>query len=509
MPIPSYAALLCSLLCVAGCLPTDGDEPTGGPSASGVPVDDGAPRPVPAVESPDGPVGPSDGPSVPPAPAGAAASRPAVAVEVEAPAEPPRLSRFGEAPPLRDLAAVHGLRLGFAAPHDMFLLDDSALYTAIASEEYDILTPEDSMKMTYLRHVPGRYEWERSDRLVEFAEAHGMVVHGHPLIWSGQVTQWIRDLDRSELPELMREHIATLVSRYRGRVDVWDVVNEGFFPDGRPRDSLWYQSMGEAYIAEAFRVARDHDPDATLVYNDFDIGWLSAKSDALHAWLVDELERGTPIDDVGFQMHLETGDFPGADSLRENFRRFAELGLDIYITEMDVAVDWRADPATEELEQADIYFARCSACCRRCRRHRVPRGERTARPDPPPRPGRDGERRTETGGDGRCGTDARAGEDRSPRCGSWRAPSPWPRRSGSGCSGIRRGRCCCWCPPSRRATRSAARTPGACGCARARRAPSPPRRSRPAPCSSPWPPRSTCSGSESARCSATRCRPTR
>ena len=342
MSIPSYVALLCALACLAGCLPTDGDEST----------DEGPVLPVPADDDD--------------------ASRPAADVDVEpdAPAaEPPRLSRFGEAPPLRDLAAVHGLRLGFAARHEMFVMDDSALYGAIASEEYDILTPEESMKMTYLRRVPDRYEWKSSDRLVEFAEAHGMAVHGHPLIWSGQVARWIHDLDRSELPGLMREHISTLVSRYRGRIEVWDVVNEAFFPDGRPRDSLWYQSMGEAYIGEAFRVAREHDSDATLIYNDFDIGWLNPKSDALFAWLVDELERGTPIDGVGFQLHLETDDFPGVDSLRENFRRFAELGLDIYITEMDVAIDWRADPGTEELKQADIYADVLRICIEqpRCR----------------------------------------------------------------------------------------------------------------------------------------------
>jgi len=270
-------------------------------------------------------------------------------------AEPPALSRFGQAPPLRDLAAVHGLRLGFAAPHEMFELDDSALFTAIAAEEYDILTPENSMKMRYLRPAPGPYEWERSDRLIEFAEAHGMAVHGHPLIWSGQVSPWIKELGRSELAELMREHIATVVSRYRGRIEVWDVVNEAFFRDGSPRDTLWYLSMGEAYIAEAFRIAREHDPDVTLIYNDFDIAWLNPKSDALLEWLAGELERGTPIDGVGFQVHLETFDLPGVDSLRENFRRFAELGLDIYITEMDVAVDWQADPDVEALKQADVY----------------------------------------------------------------------------------------------------------------------------------------------------------
>ena len=318
--------LLCTLVLVAGC---NGD-PTGGPAAGGDARDrDVVPVPVPVGASEDAPGPP--------------------------PSEPARLSRFGEAPPLRGLAAVHGLRIGFAAPHDMFELEDSALYTSIATEEYDILTPEDSMKMTYLRHVPGRYEWERSDRLVAFAEAHDMAVHGHPLIWSGQVTQWIKDLGAAELAALMREHIATVVSRYRGRVDVWDVVNEALVRDGSLRDSLWYLSMGESYIAEAFHIAREHDPDVTLIYNDYDVGWLNPKSDALLERLAGELDRGTPIDGVGFQLHLETDDHPGVDSLRENFRRFAELGLDIYITEMDIAVDWRADPGTEALKQAELY----------------------------------------------------------------------------------------------------------------------------------------------------------
>ena len=283
--------------------------------------------------------------------------------------DPSMLSRFGEAPPLRDLAAAHGVRIGFAASHDMFRLEDADRYAAIAAEEFDILTPEDSMKMEYLRHVPGRYEWEWSDRLVAFAETHGLAVHGHPLVWSGQVTQWIRDLDREGHRTLMREHVATLASRYRGRIEVWDAVNEAILSDGSPRDSLWYQSMGLDYIGEVFRIAREHDPEATLIYNDYHMGWLNPKSDAVLELLAGELARGTPIDGVGFQLHLDSRFEPGIDSLRENFRRFAELGLDIYITEMDVAVDWREDEQVEAEKQAAVYAEVMRLCLEqpRCR----------------------------------------------------------------------------------------------------------------------------------------------
>ena len=281
----------------------------------------------------------------------------------------PRESRFGQGPPLRDLAAAHGVRLGFAALHDMFDIEEADLYAAIAAEEYDILTPENSMKMTHLRPAPGRFDWAASDRIVDFAEANDMLVHGHPLVWGGQHPRWIRELGSEAFPALMREHVTALVSRYRGRIHVWDVVNEAFLSTGRFRQSRWYLNVGERFFADAFHLARGLDPEASLIYNDYGIGWLNPKSDALLEHLAGELELGTPIDGVGFQLHLDTDFEPGFDSLRENFRRFAELGLDIYITEMDIAVDWREDPAVEAERQADVYAGVLRTCLEepRCR----------------------------------------------------------------------------------------------------------------------------------------------
>ena len=281
----------------------------------------------------------------------------------------PKESRFGQGPPLRDLAVVHGVHLGFAALHEMFDIEEADLYAAIATEEYDILTPENSMKMTHLRPAPGVFEWEASDRIVEFAEANDMLVHGHPLVWGGQHPKWIRELESEAFPELMREHVTALVSRYRGRVHVWDVVNEAFLNTGRFRQSRWYLNVGERFFTDAFHLARELDPAPALIYNDYGIGWLNPKSDALLEHLARELELGTPIDGVGFQLHLDTDFEPGFDSLRENFRRFAELGLDIYITEMDIAVDWHGDPAVEAERQADVYAGVLRTCIEqpRCR----------------------------------------------------------------------------------------------------------------------------------------------
>lgn len=258
---------------------------------------------------------------------------------------------------LRELASDRGFLIGYAAVLEASSLPDNELYRDIAAEEFNIVTPENSHKMSWVQPFEGQFEWEDADELADYAESHGMALHGHPLVWYRQLPDWVQRLDPADAERVMLEHIAALAGRYRGRVLVWDVVNEALEADGSFRDSIWHQGMGEDYIRDAFLAAKEADPSAALIYNDFDVAWINDKSDSMYSLMQRELARGTPIDGVGFQMHLRSG-FTDYDSVIENLQRFADLGLDIYITEFDVALD-----APDTLDtQADVFRRSLQIC---------------------------------------------------------------------------------------------------------------------------------------------------
>lgn len=261
-----------------------------------------------------------------------------------------RNSRERSGERLRVLAERRDFLIGFAAMLKSSSLADTDIYLDIASQEFNIVTPENSHKWGWIQPDRGEFNFIDADAIADYAVEHGMVLHGHPLLWHRQLPGWVQNMELSEAEQIMNEHIDALVSRYRGKVGVWDVVNEALEEDGTYRDSIWYEAMGEQYIAKAFHRARQQDPDAVLMYNDYDVGWPGPKADGMYNLLKRELAAGTPIDAVGFQMHVWTA-FDGFDLVRANFQRFADLGLDIYITEFDVAftAQW------QEQLQASVY----------------------------------------------------------------------------------------------------------------------------------------------------------
>ncbi|MCB0087555.1 MAG: endo-1,4-beta-xylanase [Caldilineaceae bacterium] len=248
---------------------------------------------------------------------------------------------------MRELADARGLLIGYASRNEFYQLSDADQYEQTASAEFNILTPENQMKWDHIHPERDLYNWE-SDRHVEFAEAHDMQVHGHALLWHEQNPQWLLDTPADQLEGVMNEHIDTVMGHYAGRVQIWDVVNEAIsittVSDYRP--TLWYDAMGPAYIEKAFVRARQADPNAILLYNDFGAETINAKSDALYAQMQIWLANGAPIDGIGFQMHIDADvfsnysghEFEPYQSFIANMQRFADLGLDIYITEMDVII---------------------------------------------------------------------------------------------------------------------------------------------------------------------------
>jgi len=240
-------------------------------------------------------------------------------------------------------------------------------YAATLAREYNMVEPEDAMKWWVLRPDSAGFDFRPADRVVDFARAHGMKARGHTLVWGRSNPPWLSDRhwEPKELSRLLQEHIARVVGHYRGQVFAWDVVNEAFDEHGRLRSSIWYDQPGigfagdaTRYIEEVFRWAHAAAPDARLFYNDAEAETKNVKSDAILAMVKDFRRRGVPIDGVGLQMHLRDLN-PDIEGIRANIERFVALGIQVHITEMDVALRTDAEGKVVDPEdlarQAELY----------------------------------------------------------------------------------------------------------------------------------------------------------
>ncbi len=275
----------------------------------------------------------------------------------------------GPAATLRDAAASRGIAIGTAVTISHL---DQEQFSTVLAREFNQVEPENEMKWGYLRPARDQFRFEAGDRLVEFASAHGMKVRGHCLVWHGYNPHWLIGsvFQPAELRALLSVHITTVARHFAGRVYAWDVVNEAFESNGALRDSLWYNKPGiglpgkYAYIEEAFRLAHEADPQALLFYNDYDTEIANAKSDAIYAMVRDFKQRGVPIHGVGFQCHLEQKGVDG-ELFTANLKRFADLGVEVQITELDVRLPLTAGagPTPEQLAaQAAVYRRVAEAC---------------------------------------------------------------------------------------------------------------------------------------------------
>jgi endo-1,4-beta-xylanase len=214
------------------------------------------------------------------------------------------------------------------------------------------------------------YDFTRADQTVAFAEANGMRVRGHTLFWSrlNGTPSWLpgelasADDAAERLRELMAEHVDTVVGRYRGRIHTWDVVNEPLALGEAHFDpeNLYFQTLGADYVAEAFHLARAADPDALLFLNEILPSLSSSSFDGLLALVSDLLDRGVPIDGVGFQAHYFLA-LPDPAVLQARLQAFADLGLRVELTELDISVSlFGGDLSIQADAYADI-FAACVA----------------------------------------------------------------------------------------------------------------------------------------------------
>jgi endo-1,4-beta-xylanase len=258
------------------------------------------------------------------------------------------------------------VELGTAVGGPTFMSDPDPRYRE-TMRLFDALTAENDMKMYYQRPARAVFDFTVGDALVAFAAANNQQVHGHTLIWCNDSSTpgWVRNgsWSRASLLAVMREHITTVMSRYRGRVVTWDVVNEALADDGGARDCIWNRVIGADWVEQAFRIARNADPGARLHYNEVRADVPNPKYEALAAMAADFKARGVPLDGVGLQYHL-TENHPTQAQMEDAIGRLGELGLEVHISELDVPI-WHLGPPTipERLALQPEIYRRVAAAC--------------------------------------------------------------------------------------------------------------------------------------------------
>lgn len=268
---------------------------------------------------------------------------------------------FSSLPRLRERSTSHGILIG-AAVRPASLRQDTT-YRALVISQYSSVTADNAMKFQPIHPQPNTYNFVQSDSLVAAAQENGMAVHGHTLIWGNQNPTWITNgtWTRSSLLAVMKSHILTVVGRYSGRIGTWDVVNEVIDDDNASlAPSIWMQVIGADYIDSAFVWARQADPAAKLYINDFGIEGQTTRAGTLRNLIAGLQARGIPIDGVGLEYHLTLTPPPEAD-LAMTMHQFAQMGLDVRVSELDVRVPDSGGSA-ELQQQATIYGGVLDAC---------------------------------------------------------------------------------------------------------------------------------------------------
>lgn len=251
---------------------------------------------------------------------------------------------------LGELASSAGLNFGTPVQNNQFVAREPDYINTLVGE-FNMFFPGNDLKFMNVQPTRGVFNFAMADSIVAYAEAHGKKVRGHCLIWHSysQNPKWLTDKwygtspwTRAELLAIMKSHITTVVSRYKGRISEWDVVNEGIsLGDGHPnglRKSQWQSIIGDDYIDSAFVWAHRADPSAYLYFNEYGAeGAISseyAKRDSVYSLVKRLLSRGIPIHGVGLQAHF--GNYVNTGAIAANIKKLGELGLRVSITELDM-----------------------------------------------------------------------------------------------------------------------------------------------------------------------------
>lgn len=255
------------------------------------------------------------------------------------------MSFFADNPGLKDLYKNDFL-IGAALGSRIFMADDTDMLNFIASE-FNSITLENAMKWSNIHPANDKWSFDIPDNFVDFAMNNNMHVLGHVLVWHSQVPKDVfldedgNKLTKNALLKRMESHIQTVVDRYKGKVDAWDVVNESITPEDGWRKSPWLEIIGPEFMDRAFHLAHEADPECHLLYNDYGMD-NPKRRDFVVQMVKDFKKKGVPIHGIGMQghYHLES---PTIKEIETSIEAFASTGMRVHFTELDVDVlpyDW-------------------------------------------------------------------------------------------------------------------------------------------------------------------------
>lgn len=220
---------------------------------------------------------------------------------------------------------------------------------SLIKKEFNAITAENIMKSMYTHPQKDKYDFTLSDKFVAYGEKNKMFIHGHTLIWHSQLAPWMEKIaDSTEMKAFMQDHITTIVSKYKGRINSWDVVNEALNDDGTLRESVFLKTLGEKYLVDAFKLAEKADPKAKLYYNDYNIEEPAKRAGAIA--LIKKIKaEGGKVDGVGIQGHWRLQS-PSIEEIEKSILEYSALGIKVAFTELDITVL----PNPWDLKGADV-----------------------------------------------------------------------------------------------------------------------------------------------------------
>ena len=229
-----------------------------------------------------------------------------------------------------------------AAINELQIMGADTRGDELLATQFDSISPENVLKWERVHPGPDKYNFELPDKYVAFGEKNHMFIVGHCLVWHSQVPSWVfqgengQPVDRETLLKRLHDHIATVVGRYKGRIQAWDVVNEALNDDGTLRQSQWLKIIGDDFIIKAFQFAHEADPQAQLNYNDYSLENEAKRKGGVEL-IRKLLAQGIPVTAVGLQGHYRM-DWPGVEDVDASIAAFQALGVKVNITELDVDV---------------------------------------------------------------------------------------------------------------------------------------------------------------------------
>lgn len=263
---------------------------------------------------------------------------------------------------LRSLAENKNLYIGAAVNIELLRTDKE--YKELLAKEFNMVTPENAMKWWALQADQGVFTFDDADYIVSFAKDNNLAIRGHTLIWDKKLPKWLTEanLSKEQIENLIKNHIQTVVSHFKGQMYVWDVVNEALTSTGLDEGAFLFKNFGPNYIHKVFRWAHEADPSVRLFYNEWGTDVPNKKYEAMYKMLEAMVKEGVPIHGVGLQMHVGLGsaklaeDLPSAGEVKMAISRLGKLGLEVHITEMDVQIQGGVGSFEERIqEQAMAY----------------------------------------------------------------------------------------------------------------------------------------------------------